>query len=87
MWEINLKKNRKIEKHFIGSMNDDYGTKPFSVILPKTSAFIRRYDGETKSMHILIKDDELYNELYRHNDISNKVDNSIQNFLHQTHQQ
>ena len=61
-------------------MNDDYGTKPFSVILPKTSTFIRRYDGETKWMHILIKDDELYNELYMHNDISNKVDNSIQNF-------
>ena len=68
-------------------MNDDYGTKPFSVILPKTSTFIRRYDGETKWMHILIKDDELYYELYMHNDISNKVDNSIQNFLHQTHQQ
>ena len=68
-------------------MNDDYGTKPFGVILPKTSTFIRRYDGETKWMHILIKDDELYNELYMHNDISNKVDNSIQNFLHQTHQQ
>ena len=61
-------------------MNDDYGTKPFSVILPKTSTFIRRYDGETKWMHILIKDDELYYELYMHNDISNKVDNSIQNF-------
>ena len=68
-------------------MNDDNGTKPFSVILPKTSTFIKRYDGETKSMHILIKDDELYNELFRQNDISNKVDNNIQNFLHQTHQQ
>ena len=68
-------------------MNNDYGTKPFSVILPKTSTFIRRYDGETKWMHILIKDDELQNELYMHNDISNKVDNSIQNFLYQTHQQ
>ena len=40
-------------------MNNDYGTKPFSVILPKTSTFIRRYDGETKWMRILIKDDEL----------------------------
>ena len=61
-------------------MDDDYGTKPFSVILPKTSTYIKCYDGETKSMHILIKYDEL---LKSYNDISNKDENSIQKFLQQ----
>ena len=28
-------------------------------MLPKTSAYVKSYDGETKWMHFLIEDDEL----------------------------
>ena len=29
-------------------MDDDYETKPFSMILPKKSAYLKHFDGETK---------------------------------------
>ena len=35
-------------KYFIGYIDDNYKIKPFSVILPKTSLYIKSYDGETK---------------------------------------
>ena len=28
-------------------------------MLPKTSAYVKRYDGQTKSMYFLIEDDDL----------------------------
>lgn len=41
-------------------MDNDYETKPFSLIFPKTSLHIKSYYGETKWMYILIEDDELF---------------------------
>ena len=40
-------------------MDDDFKIKPFIVILPKASAYVKRYDVETKWMYFLTKDDEL----------------------------
>ena len=49
----------KINKYFIGYKGDDYKIKPSRIMLPKTSAYIRSYGGETKWMNFLIKDDNL----------------------------
>ena len=35
-------------KYFIGYMDYDYKTKPFRIILPKPSAYVKRHDGKTK---------------------------------------
>ena len=41
-------------KYFICYMDDDCKTKPFSIILPKMSTYVKSYDGKTKWMHFLI---------------------------------
>ena len=40
------------------------------MMLPKTSAYVKRYDGQTKWMHFLIEDDDL---LEKYNNIWDKV--------------
>ena len=40
----------KSYKYFIGYI-DYYNIKSFSIILPKTSAYVRSYDGGTKCMY------------------------------------
>ena len=40
-------------------MYDDNKVKPLHIMLPKTSANVKRYDGQTKWMYFLIEDDEL----------------------------
>ena len=65
------------EKHyiyFIGYKNNDYGIKISGIILPKTSAYVKSYDGETEWMTFLIRDDNL---MKKYDDIWNKVTNSI----------
>ena len=69
---------RKNYKYFIGYLDDDYKMKPLHIILPKTSAYIKSYDGETKWMYILIDDAEL---LEKCKGIWNKVSNSIKKEL------
>ena len=46
-------------KYFIGYLYNDYKIKPLHIILPKTSAYVKTYDGQTKWMHFLIEDDDL----------------------------
>ena len=41
-------------KYFICYMDDDCKTKPFSIIFPKMSTYVKSYDGKTKWMHFLI---------------------------------
>ena len=60
-------------KYFIGYL-DYYKIKSFSIILPKTSAYAKSYDGGIKWMYFLIEDEEL---LKKYNDIWNKVSNSM----------
>ena len=34
-------------QYFIGYMDDDHKIKPFNLILPKASAYVKSCDGET----------------------------------------
>ena len=49
----------KSYKYVTAYIDDDYEIKPLRVILPKMVAYVKNYDGETKWMNILIKDDDL----------------------------
>ena len=46
-------------KYFIGSLYNDNKVKTLNNILPKTSAYVKRYDGQTKWMYFLNEDDGL----------------------------
>ena len=35
-------------KYFIGYLYNDYKVKPLHIMLPKTSAYIKGYDGQTR---------------------------------------
>ena len=60
-------------KYFIGYKDDDYKIKLLCIMLPKTSAYEKRYGGETIWMNFLIKDAEL---LRKYTDNWIKVSNS-----------
>ena len=51
-------------------MCDDYKVKPLHIMLPKTTAYIKRYDGKTKWMYFLINNDDL---LEKYNTVWDKV--------------
>ena len=38
---------------------DDYKIKPLHIMLPKTSVYVKRYDGQTKWMYFSIEDNNL----------------------------
>ena len=38
---------------------NDYEIKSLHIMLPKASAYAKRYDGQTKSMYFLIEDEDL----------------------------
>ena len=40
-------------------MDNDHKFKALHIMLPKTSAYVKRYDVETKWMYFLIEDDNL----------------------------
>ena len=46
-------------KYFIGYLYDGNKVNPLNVMLPKTSAYVRSYDGQIKLMYFLIEDDDL----------------------------
>ena len=52
-------------------MYNDHKVKPLHILLPKTSAYVKRYDRQTKWMYFLIKDDDL---LEKHNAIKKEFD-------------
>ena len=56
-------------KYFVGYKDDNHKMKPLRIMLPKTSAYVKSYDGETKWMYLFIKDELLEN----YNGIWNKV--------------
>ena len=54
-------------KYFIGYLYNDHKVKPLHIMLPKTSAYVRSYDGQTKWMYFLIENDDFskkYNTLW-----------------------
>ena len=57
-------------KYFIGYLYNDNKVQPLQIMLPKTSAYVKRYDGQTKWMYFLIEDDGL---LEKYNTIRDKV--------------
>ena len=52
-------------------MYNDHKVKPLHILLPKTSAYVKRYDRQTKWMYFLIKDDDL---LEKYNAIKKEFD-------------
>ena len=47
-------------KCFIGHFYNDNKVKPWHIMLPKTSVYVKCYDGETKWLFFLIEDDDLW---------------------------
>ena len=50
----------------IGYLYDNHKVKPLHIMLPKTTAYVKRYGGQTKWMHFLTEDDllEKYNSIW-----------------------
>ena len=60
--------------YFIGYLYNDNKVKPLHITLPKTSTYVKRFDGQTKWMYFLIEDDDL---LEKYNTIWDKVSADI----------
>ena len=70
----NISFGEKNYKYFIGDLHNDHKVKPLHIMLPKTSAYVKSYDGQTKWMYFLIEDDDL---LEKYNTIWDKVSADI----------
>ena len=46
-------------KYFIGYLHNGHKVKPLHKVLPKTSAYVKMYDGQTKWICFLIEDYDL----------------------------
>ena len=46
-------------KYFICYLYNDHKVKPLLIMLPKTSEYVKSYDGQTKWMCFLIENDDL----------------------------
>ena len=55
-------------------MYDNDKVKSLHIILPKTTAYVKRYDGQTKWMYFLLEEDDL---LEKYNTIWDKVSADI----------
>ena len=66
----------KIYKYVIGYLYDNHKVKPLHIMLPKTSACVKIYNGKTKWMCFLIEDCDL---LEKCNTIWDKVNAEIKN--------
>ena len=45
-------------KYFIGFIYNSNKVKTLNIMLPKISAYVKSYDGQTKWMYFLIEDDD-----------------------------
>ena len=61
-------------KYFTGYWYDNRKVKSLYIMLPKTSTYVKRYDGQTKWMYFLIEDDDL---LEKYHTIWHKVSADI----------
>ena len=50
---------KKSCKYFIGCLYNDYKVKPLHLMLPKTSAYVKSYDGQTKRTYFFTVCDDL----------------------------
>ena len=69
-----LKKTKQKKKYSIGYLHNYDKVKPLNIMLPKTSGYVKIYNGQTKWMYFLIKDNDL---LEKCNTIWNKVSADI----------
>ena len=46
-------------KYFIGHLYNDHKVKLLHTMLPKTSTYVKIYNGQTKWMYLLLEDDDL----------------------------
>ena len=69
----NISSGEKKHKYFIEIRDNNYKTKSLCMMLPKSSAYVKLYDGKTKWMYFLIEDHEF---LKKYKDILNRVSNS-----------
>ena len=60
----------------IDYLYNDHKVKPLHIILPKTSAYVRSYDRQTKWMYFLIENDDL---LEKYSTVWDKVSTDIKN--------
>ena len=65
---------KKDHNSLIGYLYNDHEVKPLHIMLPKTIAYIKSYDGQSKWMYFLIKDDHL---LEKYNTVRDKVNADI----------
>ena len=49
----------KNSKYFVGYLHNNHKVKPLHIMLPKTSVYVKSYDGHTKWMYFLIGGDDL----------------------------
>ena len=68
-----ISSGKKKYKYFIGYIND-YKTKPLTIILPKTSTYVRSCEGRTKWKDVFTEHEEL---IKKYNDIWYKISNSM----------
>ena len=54
-----ISSDEKNYKYFIGYLYNDCKVKPLHLMLPKTSAYVTHYGGQSKRMYILIENDDL----------------------------
>ena len=57
-------------KCFIGYLHNDHKVRTLHIMLPKTSAYVKIYNGQTKSMYFLTVNGQL---LEKYNTIWDKV--------------
>ena len=58
--DVDIEKVLLYNKICFGEKNYKYfKVKPLHIMLPKKSAYVKRYDGQTKWMYFLIEDDDL----------------------------
>ena len=66
----NISFGEKNYKYYIGYLYNNHKVKPLHIMLPKTSAYVKSYDEQTKWMYFLIEDNDL---LEKYNTIWDKV--------------
>ena len=65
-----ISSGEKNYKYFIDYLYNDHKIKPLHIMLPKTSTYGKRYDGQTNCVYFLIENDYL---LEKYNNIWDKV--------------
>ena len=50
-------------KYFIGYLYNENNVKPLHIMLPKTNAYVKIYDGQAKWIYFLIEDDDLLRKI------------------------